>query len=164
MDKHLNLAVVIDGDNIPSKYVKEMLEEITKYGNPSIKKINGDWTKPGLVKWKDFLLKNAIIPVQQYRFTTGKNTTASVMDVDTREILFCNKLNSFWTVFSDGDFKRLAVLLWQAGIIVFGVGEKKTRTFLSFLATSSYLLKFCKKPLRGNPMPLRKVIKSKLIL
>ncbi|GGG38222.1 hypothetical protein GCM10011414_04460 [Croceivirga lutea] len=126
MDKDLNLAVLIDGDNIPSKYVKEMLEEIAKYGNPSIKRIYGDWTKPSLAKWKDVLLKNAITPIQQYGYTTGKNATDSAMIIDAMDILYSGKVNGFALVSSDSDFTRLAVRLREAGMKVFGIGEKKT--------------------------------------
>ena len=126
MDKDLNLAVLIDGDNIPSKYVKEMLEEIAKYGNPSVKRIYGDWTKPSLVKWKDVLLKNAITPIQQYGYTTGKNATDSAMIIDAMDILYSCKVNVFSLVSSDSDFTRLAIRLREAGMTVFGIGEKKT--------------------------------------
>lgn len=126
MDKDLNLAVLIDGDNIPSKYVKEMLEEIAKYGNPSIKRIYGDWTKPSLTKWKDVLLKNAITPIQQYGYTTGKNSTDSAMIIDAMDILYSGKVNGFSLVSSDSDFTRLAIRLREAGMTVFGIGERKT--------------------------------------
>lgn len=82
-----NLAVLIDGDNISSNYIEEMMEEITKYGNPKIKRIYGDWTSPNLVKWKNLLLENAIIPIQQYAYTRGKNATDSAMIIDAMDIL-----------------------------------------------------------------------------
>jgi len=126
MDKDLHLAVLIDGDNIPSRYVKEMLEEIAKYGNPSIKRIYGDWTKPSLVKWKDVLLKFAISPVQQYGYTTGKNATDSAMIIDAMDILYSGKVNGFCLVSSDSDFTRLAIRLREAGLTVIGIGERKT--------------------------------------
>ena len=126
MDKDLNLAVLIDGDNIPSRYVREMLEEIAKYGNPSIKRIYGDWTKPSLVKWKDVLLKYAITPVQQYGYTTGKNATDSAMIIDAMDILYSGKVNGFTLVSSDSDFTRLAIRLREAGMTVYGIGERKT--------------------------------------
>jgi hypothetical protein len=72
MSESINLAVLIDGDNIPSANVKEMMDEIAKYGNPTIKRIYGDWTRPGLSKWKNVLLENAITPIQQYGYTSGK--------------------------------------------------------------------------------------------
>ena len=122
----LNLAVLIDGDNIPSAYVKEMMEEIAKYGNPTIKRIYGDWTKPTLSKWKGLLLENAITPIQQYSYTTGKNATDSAMIIDAMDILYSEKVNGFCLVSSDSDFTRLATRLREAGMKVFGIGEKKT--------------------------------------
>ena len=122
----LNLAVLIDGDNIPSAHVKEMMEEIAKYGNPSIKRIYGDWTKPHLSKWKSILLENAITPIQQYAYTTGKNATDSAMIIDAMDILYSGKVNGFCLVSSDSDFTRLATRLREAGMQVIGIGEKKT--------------------------------------
>lgn len=122
----LKLAVLIDGDNIPSAYVKEMMEEIAKYGNPTIKRIYGDWTKPHLSKWKNLLLQNAITPIQQYGYTTGKNATDSAMIIDAMDILYSEKVNGFCLVSSDSDFTRLATRLREAGMKVFGIGEKKT--------------------------------------
>ena len=126
MEGDLNLAVLIDGDNVPSAYVKEMLEEIAKYGNPTIKRIYGDWTKPSLSKWKKVLLETAITPIQQYGYTTGKNATDSAMIIDAMDILYSGKVNGFCLVSSDSDFTRLAVRLREAGMTVFGIGEKKT--------------------------------------
>jgi uncharacterized LabA/DUF88 family protein len=122
----LRLAVLIDGDNIPSSYVKEMMEEIAKYGNPTIKRIYGDWTKPHLSKWKNILLENAITPVQQYGYTTGKNATDSAMIIDAMDILYSEKVDGFCLVSSDSDFTRLATRLREAGMNIIGIGEKKT--------------------------------------
>jgi len=122
----LKLAVLIDGDNIPSGYVKEMLEETAKYGNPTIKRIYGDWTKPHLTKWKNILLENAIIPIQQYGYTTGKNSTDSAMIIDAMDILYSEKVDGFCLISSDSDFTRLATRLREAGMMVIGIGEKKT--------------------------------------
>ncbi len=126
MEKEIKLAVLIDGDNIASDYVKEMMEEIAKYGNPTIKRIFGDWTKPTLAKWKKVLLKNAIIPIQQYAYTSGKNATDSAMIIDAMDILYSGQVNGFCLVSSDSDFTRLATRLREAGMKVFGIGEKKT--------------------------------------
>ena len=122
----IKLAVLIDGDNIPSAYVKEMMEEIAKYGNPTIKRIYGDWTKPHLVKWKNVLLENAVIPIQQYGYTQGKNATDSAMIIDAMDILYSGKVDGFCLVSSDSDFTRLATRLREAGMNVIGIGEKKT--------------------------------------
>lgn len=121
-----NLAVLIDGDNIPSTYVKEMMEEIAKYGNPTIKRIYGDWTKPHLAKWKTVLLEAAITPIQQYSYTTGKNATDSAMIIDAMDILYSDKVNGFCLVSSDSDFTRLATRIRETGLMVIGIGEKKT--------------------------------------
>jgi hypothetical protein len=122
----LNLAVLIDGDNVPSAYIKEMMEEIAKYGNPAIKRIYGDWTKPTLTKWKNILLENAITPIQQYSYTTGKNATDSAMIIDAMDILYTGNVDGFCLVSSDSDFTRLATRLREAGMTVIGIGEKKT--------------------------------------
>ncbi|OGS74071.1 MAG: Maebl [Flavobacteria bacterium RIFCSPLOWO2_12_FULL_35_11] len=126
MIKDIKLAVLIDGDNIPSKYIKEMMEEIAKYGTPTIKRIYGDWTKPQLGKWKTILLENAITPIQQYGYTTGKNATDSAMIIDAMDILYSNNVNGFCLVSSDSDFTRLATRLRESGMKVYGIGEKKT--------------------------------------
>ena len=126
MENNLKLAVLIDGDNIPSAHVKEMMEEIAKYGNPTIKRIYGDWTKPNLSKWKNLLLENAITPIQQYGYTTGKNATDSAMIIDAMDILYSEKVSGFCLVSSDSDFTRLATRLREAGMQVIGIGEKKT--------------------------------------
>ncbi len=124
--KNVNFAVLIDGDNIPSAHVKEMMEEIAKYGNPTIKRIYGDWTKPHLSKWKNLLLENAITPIQQYGYTTGKNATDSAMIIDAMDILYSGKVDGFCIVSSDSDFTRLATRLREAGMKVLGIGERKT--------------------------------------
>ena len=126
MSQNIKMAVLIDGDNIPSANVKEMMEEITKYGNPTIKRIYGDWTRPGLNKWKSLLLENAITPIQQYGYTTGKNATDSAMIIDAMDILYSDKVNGFCLVSSDSDFTKLATRLREAGMMVIGIGEKKT--------------------------------------
>ncbi len=126
METEIKLAVLIDGDNIPSAYVKEMMEEIAKYGNPTIKRIYGDWTKPILAKWKNLLLENAITPIQQYGYTQGKNATDSAMIIDAMDILYSEKVDGFCIVSSDSDFTRLATRLREAGMKVYGIGEKKT--------------------------------------
>lgn len=122
----IKLAVLIDGDNIPSARIKEMMEEIAKYGSPTIKRIYGDWTRPHLSKWKNVLLENAIIPVQQYGYTSGKNATDSAMIIDAMDILYTGKVNGFCIASSDSDFTRLATRLREAGMKVYGIGERKT--------------------------------------
>lgn len=120
------IAVLIDADNVPSSNIKGMLEEIAKYGTPTSKRIYGDWTKPNLVGWKNILLENAITPIQQYGYTTGKNSTDSAMIIDAMDILYSEKVGAFAIVSSDSDFTRLAIRLREAGKTVIGLGERKT--------------------------------------
>lgn len=126
MNKDKKLAVLIDGDNIPAKYINEMMEEVTKYGTPTIKRIYGDWTKPYLAKWKNLLLEKAITPIQQYAYTIGKSATDSAMIIDAMDTLYSGKVDGFCLVSSDSDFTRLATRLREAGMTVIGIGEKKT--------------------------------------
>jgi len=121
-----NFAVLIDADNIAATHIKEMMEEINKYGNPTIKRIYGDWTRPNLAGWKNVLLENAITPIQQYAYTMGKNATDSAMIIDAMDILYSGKVGGFCIVSSDSDFTRLATRLREAGMQVIGIGEKKT--------------------------------------
>lgn len=122
----LRLAVLIDADNVPYANVKGMMEEIAKYGTPTFKRIYGDWTKPTTSGWKTVLLQNAITPIQQYSYTTGKNATDSAMIIDAMDILYSGRVEGFCIVSSDSDFTRLATRLREAGMKVIGIGEKKT--------------------------------------
>ncbi len=124
--KDLKLAVLIDADNVPYSNIKGMLEEIAKYGIPTTKRIYGDWTKPTVAGWKGVLLENAITPVQQYSYTTGKNATDSAMIIDAMDILYSGKVNGFCLISSDSDFTRLATRLRESGMKVIGIGERKT--------------------------------------
>ncbi len=122
----LKLAVLIDADNIPYSNIKGMLDEIAKLGLPTIKRIYGDWTKPTVSGWKPALLEHAITPIQQYSYTTGKNATDSAMIIDAMDILHSEKVDGFCLVSSDSDFTRLAIRLRESGMLVIGIGEKKT--------------------------------------
>jgi len=124
--KDEKLAVLIDADNIPYKNVKEMLDEIAKYGNPTIKRIYADWTSSRVAGWKNVLLENAITPIQQYSYTTGKNSSDSALIIDAMDLLYSKKVNGFCIVSSDSDFTRLATRLREAGMLVIGMGERKT--------------------------------------
>ncbi len=122
----LKLAVLIDADNVPYANVKEMFEEIAKYGTPTFKRIYADWTKPTVSGWKKVLLENAITPIQQYSYSTGKNASDSALIIDAMDILYTGKVDGFCIVSSDSDFTRLATRLREAGMKVIGIGEKKT--------------------------------------
>lgn len=130
--KDLRLAVLIDADNVPYANVKQMFEEIAKYGTPTFKRIYADWTKPTVSGWKNVLLENAITPIQQYSYSTGKNSSDSAMIIDAMDILYSGKVDGFCIVSSDSDFTRLATRLREAGMKVIGIGEKKTlRPFIT---------------------------------
>ena len=123
---NLRLAVLIDAENVPRNCIKNVMEEIAIYGTPTIKRIYGDWTSPMISGWKNSLLENAITPIQQYGYTTGKNSSDSAMIIDAMDILYSDKTDGFVIVSSDSDFTRLAIRLREAGQRVIGIGERKT--------------------------------------
>lgn len=123
---NLRLAVLIDADNAPRDCLKSVMEEVAIYGTPTIKRIYGDWTSPNVGGWKTSLLENAVTPVQQYGYTTGKNSTDSAMIIDAMDILYGGRTDGFVLVSSDSDFTRLAIRLREAGMRVIGIGERKT--------------------------------------
>lgn len=120
------MAVLIDADNVPYSSIKEMLEEVAKNGTPTIKRIYADWTKPNANGWKGVLLENAITPIQQYSYTSGKNSSDSALIIDAMDILYSQQVDAFCIVSSDSDFTRLATRLRESGKKVMGIGEKKT--------------------------------------
>ena len=124
--KELKLAILIDADNVPYSNVKGMMEEITKYGTPTTKRIYADWTKPNANGWKSVLLEHAITPIQQYSYTVGKNSSDSAMIINAMDLLYSDKVDGFCIVSSDSDFTRLAIRLRESGMKVIGIGEKKT--------------------------------------
>jgi hypothetical protein len=124
--KDLRLAILIDADNVPHRLINGILEEIAKYGVPTFKRIYADWTKPHVAGWKGVLLDHAITPVQQYSYTTGKNSSDSALIIDAMDILYTGRVDGFCVVSSDSDFTRLATRLREAGMKVFGMGEQKT--------------------------------------
>ena len=157
IQRDLRLAVLIDADNVPYANIKEMLEEIAKYGTPTFKRIYADWTKPTVSGWKTVLLENAITPIQQYSYTTGKNATDSAMIIDAMDILYSNRVDGFCIVSSDSDFTRLATRLREAGMKVIGIGEKKTPSpFISACEKFIYI-----EILKQTTAPIAKDIKDK---
>ena len=125
-EKDLRLAVLIDADNASRTAMKDVMAEVAVYGTPTIKRIYGDWTSPNMSSWKSILLETAITPIQQYGYTTGKNSTDSAMIIDAMDILYSGNCDGFVLVSSDSDFTRLAIRLREAGMKVYGMGEKKT--------------------------------------
>ena len=125
-EKDLRLAVLIDADNASRTAMKDVMAEVAVYGTPTIKRIYGDWTSPNMNSWKSILLETAITPIQQYSYTTGKNSTDSAMIIDAMDILYSGTCDGFVLVSSDSDFTRLATRLREAGMKVYGMGEKTT--------------------------------------
>lgn len=120
------LAVLIDADNAQASTIQELLAEVSRYGTASVKRAYGDWTTPNLKGWKDVLHKLAIQPMQQFNYTTGKNATDSSLIIDAMDLLHSGGLDGFCLVSSDSDFTRLATRIREAGLLVYGFGEKKT--------------------------------------
>ncbi|MCR1897574.1 NYN domain-containing protein [Irregularibacter muris] len=125
-DPQKKLAVLIDADNTSPAIIEGLIAEIANYGVTSVKRIYGDWTSPNLLGWKELLLQYAIQPIQQFSYTTGKNSTDSAMIIDAMDLLYMENLDGFCIVSSDSDFTRLASRIRETGRIVFGFGEKKT--------------------------------------
>lgn len=125
-------ALLIDADNISAKYVSSILDEMTKHGITTYRRIYGDWTSTQSTKWKAELLENSLIPIQQFSNTVGKNATDSALIIDAMDILYTKNIDGFCIVSSDGDFTRLASRLRESGMMVIGMGEKKTpRSFMA---------------------------------
>lgn len=124
--KEERIAVLIDSDNVSHKNIQGILKEIVNYGTPTIKRIYGDWTTQQASGWKSVLLENALTPIQQYSYTSGKNSTDSAMIIDAMDILYEDNIERFCIVSSDSDFTRLAIRLREAGRYVIGIGERKT--------------------------------------
>ncbi len=126
------IAMLIDGDNAQPSLTEKMLAEASKYGSVTIRRIYGDWTQASMGGWKDFLLTFAIQPIQQFRYTTGKNATDSAMIIDAMDILYNGGVDGFCLVSSDSDYTRLATRIREKGFFVMGIGKKTTpRAFVN---------------------------------
>ncbi len=140
MTEDKRFAVLIDADNVSAKYIKYVLDEISNYGIATYKRIYGDWTKPTAASWKDVLLENSVTPVQQYGYTVGKNATDSAMIIDAMDILYSGNVEGFCIVSSDSDFTKLSSRLRESGMLVVGMGEKKTpKPFIAACNQFKYL-------------------------
>lgn len=140
MKDERRFAVLIDADNVSAKYIKYILDEVSNYGIVTYKRIYGDWTKETTGSWKRVLLENSITPIQQYNYTSGKNSTDSAMIIDAMDILYSGSVDGFCLVSSDSDFTRLAARIRESGMMVIGMGEKKTpRPFSAACNVFKYL-------------------------
>lgn len=154
MDIEKKIAVLIDADNVSEKYIKHIFDEVSNHGIPTYKRIYGDWTKPNLSSWKGMLLQYSINPIQQYGYTTGKNSTDSALIIDAMDILYSKSVDGFCIVSSDSDFTRLAARLREAGMYVLGMGEKKTPTpFISACEKFKYLEVLASSAENKAPVP-----------
>jgi len=126
IERQKKLAVLIDADNAQASIIKNLLDEVAKYGVASVKRIYGNWTTSQLLPWKEVLLSNSIIPIQQFSYTTRKNATDSALIIDAMDLLHAGNLDGFCLVSSDSDFTRLASRIRESGLMVYGFGEKKT--------------------------------------
>jgi len=133
-------AVLIDADNVSAKFIRYILDEINNYGVATYKRIYGDWTKTNTSSWKDVLLENSVTPIQQYGYTVGKNATDSAMIIDAMDILYSGNVEGFCIVSSDSDFTKLSSRLRESGMLVVGMGEKKTpKPFIASCNQFKYL-------------------------
>ena len=126
------VAILIDGDNAQATLIEEILVEAGKYGNATIRRVYGDWTTPNMSSWKETLNIHAFQPIQQFRYTVGKNATDSAMIIDAMDILHSHQVDGFCLVSSDSDYTRLATRIRESGLLVVGIGKKNTaRAFVS---------------------------------
>lgn len=123
---NLKLAVLIDADNAQASIIGELLAEVSRYGTATIKRAYGDWTTQNLRSWKDVLHSMALQPIQQFSYTSGKNSTDSALIIDAMDVLHAAQVDGFCLVSSDSDFTRLATRIREAGLVVYGFGERKT--------------------------------------
>ena len=160
-ERDLRLAVLIDADNASRTAMKDVMAEVAVYGTPTIKRIYGDWTAPNMNSWKSILLETAITPVQQYSYTTGKNATDSAMIIDAMDILYSGNCGGFVLVSSDSDFTRLATRLREAGMKVYGMGEKKTPKPFIVACDKFVYIESLKAAEPETPAPVGKSAKKK---
>lgn len=125
-EKKFNIAILIDGDNAQAKLLKETIEEVSKYGKATIRRIYGDWTSPIMNSWKELINQHSINPIQKFSYTKGKNSTDGALIIDAMDILHNKSVEGFCIVSSDSDYTGLAKRIREEGLFVMGIGEKKT--------------------------------------
>lgn len=125
-DPERRIAMLIDGDNAQHSLLKQMFEETSRYGEVTIRRAYGDWTEPNLSNWRPVMLAHAIQPIQQWRYTTGKNATDSALIIDAMDILYSGTVQGFCVVSSDSDYTRLCTRIRESGLFVMGIGREKT--------------------------------------
>jgi len=128
MENKFNISVLIDGDNAQPKLIKEIIDEVSKYGKATIRRIYGDWTSQQMNSWKATINQHSITPIQKFSYTTGKNSTDGALIIDAMDILHGKNTEGFCIVSSDSDYTGLAKRIREEGLFVMGIGEKKTPT------------------------------------
>jgi len=172
IERQKRLAVLIDAENAQASIIKNLLDEVANYGVASVKRIYGNWTTPQLQGWKDVLLSNSIIPIQQFSYTTKKNASDSALIIDAMDLLHAGNLDGFCIVSSDSDFTRLASRIRESGLMVYGFGEEKTpKAFVDACDKFIYteILRPTEPvgtaaPIPRNPMVFKDVIKDQKFL
>ncbi len=160
MSDDRRFAVLIDIENISRKYVGLILDEASNYGDLTIKRAYGDWTKAESASWRNELLENSIIPMQQFNNTFGKNSSDSALIIDAMKILYSSNVDGFCLVSSDSDFTRLAATLKEEGKIVVGMGESKTPNALIKACDSFKMLDVLYKEANAEKEDKRKASKT----
>lgn len=166
MEQTKKLALLIDAENISSKYIPSIIEKVNDYGMLTYKRIYGDWTQPKNNSWKEVILNYAISPIQQFYYTCGKNACDSTMIIDAMDILYTHSIDGFCLVSSDSDFTRLAIRLREAGLLVIGMGESKTPQSFSTACTSFVYLNTPQKASQEiqSTLPPKRTVLTKIIL
>jgi uncharacterized LabA/DUF88 family protein len=146
------LAVLIDADNAGAQHLERLLVEIAKYGTATVRRAYGDWTTPNLGKWKAELLNHSVQPVQQFRYTVGKNATDSALIIDAMDLLHAGTVDGFCLVSSDSDFTRLAARIREEGLKAYGFGETKTpKPFIAACDVFVYVENLIEAPAQPAP-------------
>ena len=159
---NIRLAVLIDAENVSAHIIEPLLQEVAKYGTANVKRIYGDWTNNQLHSWKDKLNKLALQPIQQFRYTTGKNATDSALIIDAMDLLYTGNFDGFCIVSSDSDFTRLASRIRESGLIVYGFGEK-TKTAEAFVVACNKFI-YTDILAHKNPSGNQKITSNKKLL
>ena len=148
------IAVLIDGDNAQPSLIEKILAEASKYGSVTIRRNYGDWTTSNMNGWKDTLQTYAVQPIQQFRYTVGKNATDSAMIIDAMDILYSASVDGFCLVSSDSDYTRLATRIREKAFFVMGIGQKKTpRAFVNACDVFVYTENLMPKPVTKRSSP-----------
>ncbi len=152
-EKKFNIAILIDGDNAQAKLLKETIEEVSKYGKATIRRIYGDWTSQAMNSWKELTNQHSINPIQKFSYTSGKNSTDGALIIDAMDILHSKNVEGFCIVSSDSDYTGLAKRIREEGLFVMGIGEKKTpQAFVKSCDIFTYTENIAARPVEKTPV------------